>query len=70
LAWQQVAAVPHCLLALPSRIEYRASQLSEQNPIFPDLARDRIVDGPNQLWVADITYIADRNGIRLSGRNS
>ena len=24
------------------------------NPIFPDLARDRIVDGPNQLWVADI----------------
>ncbi len=28
------------------------------NPIFPDLARDRIVTGPNQLWVADITYIA------------
>jgi putative transposase len=27
-------------------------------PIFPDLARDRIVGGPNQLWVADITYIA------------
>ncbi len=27
-------------------------------PIFPDLSRDRIVDGPNQLWVADITYIA------------
>src|SRR5262245_32445877 len=28
------------------------------NPIFPDLARDKVVDGPNQLWVADITYIA------------
>ena len=32
------------------------------NPIFPDLARDKIVDGPNQLWVADITYIAIATG--------
>ena len=32
------------------------------NPIFPDLSRDRIVDGPNQLWVADITYIAIATG--------
>ena len=31
-------------------------------PIFPDLARDMIVDGPNQLWVADITYIAIATG--------
>ncbi len=30
--------------------------------IFPDLARHRQVDGPNQLWVADITYIAITNG--------
>jgi putative transposase len=27
-------------------------------PIFPDLVRDRMVDGPNKVWVADITYIA------------
>jgi putative transposase len=33
-----------------------------KGPIFPDLARDRIVDGPNQLWVADITYIAIATG--------
>jgi len=32
------------------------------SPIFPDLARDRMVDGPNQLWVADITYIAIATG--------
>ena len=27
-------------------------------PIFPNRAKDMIVDGPNQLWVADITYVA------------
>jgi putative transposase len=28
------------------------------SPIFPNLAKDMTVDGPNQLWVADITYVA------------
>jgi transposase InsO family protein len=27
-------------------------------PIFPNLASDVVITGPNQLWVADITYIA------------
>ncbi|WP_421698457.1 DDE-type integrase/transposase/recombinase [Ancylobacter sp.] len=27
-------------------------------PIFPNLARDMVPDGPNQLWVADITHVA------------
>ena len=27
-------------------------------PIFPNRAADLVVDGPNQLWVADITYVA------------
>lgn len=27
-------------------------------PIFPNGARDIVVDGPNQLWVADLTYVA------------
>ena len=31
---------------------------NHDGPIFPDRARDLSVDGPNQLWVADITYIA------------
>jgi putative transposase len=30
--------------------------------IFPDLARCAVLDGPNQLWVADITYIAIATG--------
>jgi len=27
-------------------------------PIFPNLAKDIAPDGPNQLWVSDITYVA------------
>lgn len=27
-------------------------------PIFPNLAKDMVPTGPNQLWVADITYVA------------
>jgi putative transposase len=31
-------------------------------PIFPNLARDMAPTGPNQLWVADITFIAIATG--------
>jgi putative transposase len=31
-------------------------------PVFSDLACSKVVDGPNQLWVADITYIAIATG--------
>ena len=31
-------------------------------PVFPNLSREREVDGPNQLWVADLTYIAILGG--------
>jgi putative transposase len=31
-------------------------------PIFPDRAKAMELDGPNQLWVADITYIAIAKG--------
>ena len=31
-------------------------------PIFPDLAKGVVADGPNQLWVADLTYVAISGG--------
>jgi putative transposase len=31
-------------------------------PIYPNRAKDATVDGPNQLWVADITYVATVEG--------
>jgi putative transposase len=31
-------------------------------PVFPDLANNMTLDGPNQLWVADITYVAIATG--------
>jgi putative transposase len=32
------------------------------NPIFPNLAAGIALDGPNQLWVADITYVTIATG--------
>jgi putative transposase len=41
------------------RRRYVATTDSDHDqPIFPNRAKDMIVDGPDQLWVADITYIA------------
>ena len=31
-------------------------------PIYPDLAKNLVLDGPNQLWVADLTYVAIPGG--------
>ena len=31
-------------------------------PIFPDLAKDIVADRPNQLWVADLTYVSIPGG--------
>ena len=31
-------------------------------PVLPDLARGAVTDGPDQLWVADLTYVAITGG--------
>lgn len=42
----------------PRRRRYVATTDSNHDqPIFPDLARDLVVDRPDRLWVADLTYI-------------
>jgi putative transposase len=30
---------------------------AHDEPVFPNRAQDLVVDGPDQLWVADITYV-------------
>jgi len=41
------------------RRRYIATTNSDHDqPIFPNRTTDMIVDGPDQLWVADLTYVA------------
>ena len=52
----------HDMQPKPRRRFMATTDSDHDSPIFPDLARNRIVDGPNQLWVADITYIGIATG--------
>jgi putative transposase len=36
----------------------RTTDSDHDQPIFPDRTKEMSVDGPNQLWVADLTYVA------------
>ena len=36
----------------------RTTDSDHDQPIFPDRTKELAVDGPNQLWVADLTYVA------------
>jgi putative transposase len=52
------------------RRRYVATNDSDHdNPIFPNLAAGMAVDGPNQLWVADITYVAITAGFVVARRS-
>jgi putative transposase len=42
----------------PHRRFLTTTDSDHDGPIFPNLAKGITVDGPNQLWVADITYVA------------
>ena len=45
------------------RRRFIATTDSDHNyPIFPNLAKNMKLDGPNQLWVADITYVTIETG--------
>ena len=45
------------------RRRYTATTDSDHDhPIFRNLAKEKVVDGANQLWVADITYVAVTTG--------
>jgi putative transposase len=45
------------------RRRYVATTDSDHDqPIYPDRAKDLKINGPDQLWVADITYVAIQEG--------
>jgi putative transposase len=46
------------LTVRPRRRFVATTDSDHDGPIFPNLAKDVVPTGPNQLWVADITYIA------------
>jgi putative transposase len=48
----------HGLTVRPGRRFVATTDSDHDGPIFPNLAKDVVPTGPNQLWVADITYIA------------
>ena len=52
----------HGLHPLRRRRFVATTDSDHDEPVFPDRSGDCDVDGPNQLWVADLTYIAILGG--------
>lgn len=46
----------------PRRRFVVTTQSSDDGPVFPDRSKAVVLSAPNQLWVADITYIAIASG--------
>ena len=38
------------------------SKKDKQNPVYPYLLKDLVIDHPNQVWAIDITYVPMRKG--------
>jgi transposase InsO family protein len=52
----------HGLQPKPRRRYVVTTDSNHAGPIYPDLAKNLVSDGPNQLWVADLTYVAIPGG--------
>lgn len=48
----------HGMQVRPRRRHVATTDSNHAGPIFPNLAKDLTVDGPDQLWVSDITFVA------------
>lgn len=48
----------HGLQPRTRRRHIATTDSDHDHPIFPNLVADRLPDGPDQIWVADITYVA------------
>ena len=40
----------------------RTSRPHPQHPVYPNLLRKMVIDRPNQVWCADITFVPVKNG--------
>lgn len=52
----------HGMQVRPRRRFVATTDSDHDHPISPDLAKDIAPDGPDRLWVADLTYLAIATG--------
>ncbi len=52
----------HGMQIRPRRRYVATTDSNHDGPIFPNLAKDMTLGGPDQLWVADITFVAIATG--------